>query len=72
MSGIAFVVLTNFHHNVLRWKRNDFDCRDQSGINFVGIFWFTDAGNAHAKFSVRRNVSYFFEPGGIFGTIRLH
>ncbi len=23
MSGIAFVVLTNFHHNVLRWKRNE-------------------------------------------------
>ena len=38
---------------------------------FEVIFWFAYARDLDAKFSIRRNISYFFEPGRIFGMIRL-
>ena len=56
-----------FTTNLLRWKGDELDCCDQVGIDIIRIFWFAAARNSHREFSVRRNVTNFFERRRLLG-----
>jgi len=59
MRGSAF--FSDVHDNLLRRQRNEIDSGDQIGIDIVRIFWFATARNAEGEFSIRRDVTDFFE-----------
>jgi hypothetical protein len=59
--------LTDVHHNPLRRQRNEFDCRDQTGIDLLRIFRLDAARNSNGEFTIRRDIANLLE---ILGLLR--
>jgi hypothetical protein len=57
--GSAFDV----HDDLLRWKRNEIDSGDETGIDIVRIFWFAAARKCGVRISHQEKRHEFSNPG---------